>query len=752
MYLPVTLQTKRRSIAIAVSLASSITVHGALATNTMDEIIVIGEKVGRSVQDTPSSVAVITKQMMIDQQILNMDDVLQQTPNVHSQPNNGFTIRGIDVFNVSGGGNSYLATVYQDNAPLPYRVVQKGGFSTWDVNQVEVLRGPQSTLQGRNALAGAIVVNTQDPGFEWDGKARVALGDYGQQEVAAAFGGAIVDDLLAFRISAEQNKLDGFNEFLSTGKNSDYIDEQNVRGKLLLAPTDNLELKWGYTALNNERGVKFTSEDPATDNQYDYRYLDFDSPTFEFNDGYIATQEISYDLDNWSLMSITSYSDIDYGYEWDGDGTSTPPSLVQVDDRNEETFTQEFRATFNYERFNGVVGIYYSDNSVDDDAVGQRRLTFAEAGVTPDRVAAFFSVPVTTAQQLLSFYGAADPIILGVDSQFDTAVKNYALFSDATVTLSDNWDLLLGARWDYEEQENSANSLYTLDNAADLPNPVLYPAPFDSAVFALNNYLLGLVDDASGESLKVSDDFNEFLPKVGVSYHWNDDVTTSLVAQQSYRSGGVGRNVARNQIYVYDAEYLNNYEFSLRSAWLDNTLIANANIYYSDWKDQQVEVYGDQGQFDVNTENAGESHVQGIEIDLQFAATESLSLYGGLGYAKTEFDKFVDEDVVGTAFANAPEWTGNLGITYDQGTGIFANANANYADSSLAAVGQESPINDRRTLVNAKLGYKSEHFGVYIIGSNIFDEEYISRADIRDQGVQTYGDPRQWSISLEASF
>ena len=150
----------------AASLSLSAFHTPAYAQPEIEEILVTGQKVSRSLQDTTDSVAVMSSEMMDDQVVLSMDDVLQQTANVSVQPGRSFTIRGIDAFTVSGdgGGNGGLASVYLDNAPLPYRMVQKSGFSTWDIRQVEVLRGPQSTLQGRNSLAGAIVA--QFP-YQW---------------------------------------------------------------------------------------------------------------------------------------------------------------------------------------------------------------------------------------------------------------------------------------------------------------------------------------------------------------------------------------------------------------------------------------------------------------------------------------------------------------------------------------------------------------------------------------------------------
>ena len=128
-----------------------------------------------------------------------------------------------------------------------------------------------------------------------------------------------------------------------------------------------------------------------------------------------------------------------------------------------------------------------------------------------------------------------------------------------------------------------------------------------------------------------------------MSYHWNEDLTTSFTFQQGYRSGGVGTNVATTKPYQYDAEYTNNYEFSLRSTWLDGALVANANIFYIDWTEQQVDVQLSGNIFDSETRNAGSSELTGFEVELTYQVTNQLKLYSSLGQAKSEFTDFTLE-------------------------------------------------------------------------------------------------------------
>ncbi|MCP8898505.1 TonB-dependent receptor [Gilvimarinus xylanilyticus] len=741
-----------------------------------EELVVTGQKVERSLQDTPASVAVLTEGFMEDQQIDSFYGLLDRVPNVHGTLGSGFSIRGIDAFNVSGGGNSYLASVYVDGAPLPYRAIQKSGFLTWDVSQVEVLRGPQSTLQGRNSLAGAIVVNTQDPTYEWEGKLRLGAGEYGKQQLAFAGGGALIDDVLAFRVSAEQYDFDGINDNITRGDHPDFNNNNTYRGKLLFEPTEDLSALLSFTRTETEYGVRWTEPNPEQGgSDFDHRIVTFNDPTFEKNDADITTLNLDYRInDNLELMSITSYSDSQYGYEWDGDATAEPLSVL-IDDRVDETLSQEFRLVMEFERLSGVVGAYYSDLDVVDEANGQRSLTIQQTGlptllVTPPEYGGI-GLDQATADTVLSLYAPIDPVRLGTYSKLEQGVETQAVFTDLTFRLTDNWDIFGGLRWDKEEQRNASDTLYTIDNEDLLPNPADYAAnpQFAMLITGINAQLYQMVDDASGTEPPSDASFDEWLPKLGTTYRFTDDVSLSFTYQEGYRSGGVGTNVARGSIFTYQPEFTDNYELALRTAWLDGALTANANVFFIDWQDQQIAVQLSGNSYDTETQNAGSSTVEGFELELNYAVTEALQVFGGLGYSHTEFDEFTivqptaTYDLAGRAFPRAPEWTANIGASYRAASGLFASVNANYADSSIVAVNPYAngltegdpgfdPQNDARTLVNAKLGYEWDQVALYATVTNLLDEEYVELANVGTPPSVTLGAPRQWGVSLDYRF
>lgn len=745
------------------------------ADGALDEVVVLGEKTERSLQDTPASVAVVSEQQIEDESITDFYEVLDRTVNAAGVNGAEFHIRGINAFGVSGGGNSYLASVYTDGAVLPYRAIQQGGFSTWDVRQVEILRGPQSTLQGRNALAGAVVMNSVDPSHEWDARARLGYGEHGYAEQAIAFGGPMVDDQLAFRIAAENRDFDGYIENDYRDENGDFEEEQMVRGKLLWEPAGLPEFSalMTWTTGENDYGVQWVDVTDPPD--YENPKVSFNDPTHEFTDRDIGILKLTYDLgDTWRLTSTTSCSDVNYGYEWDGDAGPEPGNTL-VDDRNDETFSQEFLLNVDGDRWSGVLGAYYSDLDLNDEYSGLRGITLAELGVpillvTPPEFGGVGLSP-EQAELVLGVYAPFDPAILSTWGFTRQNIRTAAVFADLTFSVTDRLDIYGGLRYDRETQENEADSLISIANVDAMPDPADYVAvdPMLAALIdGLNNQFIAMAAAASGTEPPVEADFDALLPKLGATWHWTDAISTSFTVQQGYRSGGVGSNIAQAYTYTYDPEYTWNYELSLRSQFIGGRLTANANLFYTDWEDQQVTVQLSGNQFDTETVNSGRSTVQGFEIEFFYRATEHWSGYAGVGFSETEFKEFeivlptVTYDLAGRSFEGAPEETATVGVTYRGDKGVMFNLNANYQGESQTILNPYSsgvpeddprfdPENDARFLVNLRAGYEWDKVGLYVTATNLLDEEYVVYADYGYNSMQL-GAPRLVSLRVEAAF
>ena len=771
----------RLAVSVAIAVGSAMTFNVAVAADeasTNDEkkgyenIIVTGQKITRTLQETPASIAVFSTDKLEQQNVGDFSEVLFETANVHGEDNGAFSIRGIDAVSVTGGGNSGLASVYVDGASLSARDFQNG-FSTWDVSQVEILRGPQSTLQGRNSLAGAVIITTQAPTHEFGGKYRAQIGQNGEQEFAVAVGGSLIEDELAFRFSAEKEDFDGFNYNVTRQEDADYREDELYRLKLLYTPQALPELSAQFSFIHSEtdKGPEFVQA-VQTGDQFKQRFLTANDAQDIHQESDIVNLEIKYEINEvWQLTSLSTYSKGMINWEDFDTDSSFIDSGTRFLDEETKTTSQELRLTFVGDQLSGVIGAYYFKSETPTFLGGITNIDVSNAGITSDNLQSLLGVDATTAAFVVSQYDAFNPAKLQRITNTYAEVTTKAVFADVTYEINDQWDIFAGIRWDHEEQLNDDSQISSLDNVADLPNPDNFPSPLNSAIAGINALILSQVADSSGEGIFSSDDFSEVIPKLGVTYRWNDDMTTSFSVQQGYRSGGVGVNQATADSFQFDSEKTTNYELSMRSFWLDGDLMVNANVFYIDWQDQQVNVQLSSNTFDREIQNVGESTLKGFELEAYYQVNDNLELTASIGQADSEFKNFRvviptngdDEiqDLSGRSFADAPEWTSNFTVNYSTNNGFVANVSANFANSSLAVVNpfvvDIDAKNDARTLVNMQIGYEWESVGIYLIGKNILDDEYFTNPLLDDESFDAsttvrLGDERHMSISLRGSF
>ncbi|MEH6487975.1 MULTISPECIES: TonB-dependent receptor [Hyphomonas] len=735
------------------------------AESRQDTIVVTGQKIDRSLQDTPVSVAVVTADQLEEENIVDLQDVIDRTANITSRDGSRFTIRGIDSLSVSGYGSGDLATIYINGSPLPREASFTGPADVWDVSQIEIFRGPQSTLQGRASLAGAILVNTTKPAYDWSGRVR---GIYTTEENAfrlgAAFGGPILEDQLAFRVAVEHQESDGFAYNPVRDEDLDRSDSFSARGTLLLEPASvpGLEILLSYSRDEDMLGqemVNLSTDDPEHDR------LAFNNDPIEYNTVLdIATATVSYGVnDRWSLTSITGWNELDYDFVYDDD-LGPSPAATRTFVTTTETLTEELRVQYDGDAVDGVFGIYLSkiDKPL-SQSDGQLGIDLVDGLGLPLILQFQFGLDADTANFVTSQYPT--PAYINSAGSLTQETETYAVFSDVSWAFADRWTLYGGLRYDVEEQRGTTESVITI--ASTLPDPTLYPSPIDQVIAGVNGFLVAEATSATAplETFE-SPQFGGFLPKLGIGYDFDADRSLSFIVSRGYRSGGTAVNAARAAAFSYDQEFAWNYELAFRSQWLDNRLTLNANAFYLDWTDQQVSVQLSNNVFDSEVQNAGASHVIGLEVESSYEATDTLDLYGSVGYAKTEFDEFMvningaPTDFSGNEFAFAPHWTLNAGATWRPAENWVANVNANHATSAyiLADRPQTSRDSDARTLVNFRAGWENKSFGIYLAGNNLLDEDYLITQFPNDpiQGdppeFAQFGDPRTFSIQLEAKF
>ena len=678
----------------------TVTLERTIARNRgpleLQPITVTSQLQQRDLQETQASVAVFTGDELDQSTDANINDIFDRTANVYNALGGlGVTIRGIESRSVAGAGSGLVIDVNVDGASyVTAQGSRTGSFSTWDLGQVEILRGPQSTQQGRNALAGAISIRSKDPGFAHEIKGRADVGRFDEHRLAAAVNVPIVDDKVALRLSGEQFGADGFIEN-TTRREDDFArrELQTLRAKLRVRPTDRLDVILGHSYSDNQLGTPSVQSSVTGTRAISTA----DEKSIEEAANNISNLRLTYDLGpGLSLFSESSYLRTDYRTFQDADGTAAEAGTGErtIKDTN---VSQEIRTSYGGERFSGTVGAYYSDISTDLDF----------AAVTP-AVAFGFPPPSQTAV---------------FSNGQDTDVENYAVFGELDYRFAARWTVTLGARYDYEERDDVQFQRLVVDSV--------------------------LVSSEPPTESKTS--YAAFLPKAGLTYHWTDDVSTGVTIQRGYRSGGGGINTSGS--FEFDEEYTTNYELSFRSTWANDRVVANANAFFTEWTDQQVFVPGPIGFIDGRVENAGKSELYGFEVETEWLLTDRLNLFANLGFSRTRFIDFIQngQDLGGNEFPYAPKWTGSLGGAYYFDNGVFVDLVGGFTDNVFeTAANQPAEESDSHFIVNGRLGYEADSWAAFVYARNLLDRDYIERR--RNDAFDTLGEPRVIGVSLSARF
>lgn len=677
----------------------------------LESMTVTVQKQEENVQEVPVSVTTLSDIQIEDAGILNIEDVAYQVPNFHiiktGSHNNGsrLVMRGLSVSNTQTVG-FYVDDVYYSQ-----------GFDTelLDVERIEVLRGPQGTLFGRNSEAGVINIITQKPGSnQWQGKASVSYGNYNSQNYRAVIGGPLVQDKLFFRVSGKYFLSNGYNDNKFTGDDEcDDMDDSNGRVILRWKPTDAWDINFVTEANRYRDGYNgFASLDDVRHDPHDVS-LDFQGS--DDTDAYGNSLRAEYSGKNFLLTSISSYRNWERDTIYDLDFTSTDNYRAELNDEI-ETWNQEFRVTSPNDSgpLKWLLGTNYFNEKKNIGTAYDYRQGFPAYGLSPYK----------------QFQ----------KSDLDT--EGYAFFGQTTYTLFDRLDLTAGIRYEHEEKKLYFKEYYDQD--------------------------LSMFSMVSQTKAPDAEDSDELLPKFALTYHWMPDLMTYTSVSKGYSSGSFNMYTSTSAGEFYDPEYSWNYEVGLKSAWLDKRLIFNFSVFYIDWKDQQVMQQTTPGE--VIFKNAAESTSMGVEVEAMAKLAAGLEFTAGFGYTNVEFDDFkdtlFDEDLTSPTYGQAigeidysdkkntfvPQYTYNLGIQYRNKMGFFSRI-------ELQGIG-EYYIDFNNTekqgayeLVNARLGYEWENFEVYLWVKNLFDKEYITAAfEATDGFVARSGNPQTFGITLTAHF
>ncbi|MEM1289700.1 MAG: TonB-dependent receptor [Pseudomonadota bacterium] len=715
-----------------------------------DSIVVTGTKLKRSLQETPQSVVVFTDVQIEEQALFTIEDLLFRTPNVTGGNNaDDIAIRGISRSGIGQSGQGVTSNIYIDGAPLSTVVMETGFESLWDVEQVEILRGPQSSIQGRNALAGGVFITTKDPTYDWEFAGRALAAELGTRQVSGAVSGPILDDQVAFRIAADYFEDEGSID-LADGQDYDFTEALSLRGKLLVEPdilpglraeiiVDRIETEAG--AASNLLNGPVPIDDPAFSSFDIFDRVQTRDTIVPQNDNetWRTVADIAYAMnDVITLRAIGTYEDTERS-RIGGDPTNPAAEpltqTASVDDFSAEIYSGELRVEFDFGRVTGLFGGYYYSEGTDTQ---QNGLAVLQSSVP------FPVIPEDTVVSRL------------VESAND--IENFAFFASAIVDLTDRWSVDFKLRYDNEEfsTTGTGTSFSLSDETCVIPNTPV-PTPGGGLVFVDVPCPSVLPPDSDELAQRV--DFDAWLPSAVLTYRATDDVSVFASVQRGYRAGGTFllQRLAVDEttgaavpgpvsIGSYDPEFILTYEVGLRSQWLDRRLTINANAFYSDYSDQQQNLPQD-APFGIDLRdvivNAGQSEIYGAELSVDMEFTDGFSAFANLGLLEAEFTDFpyllpsVAEaspelqrfvNLSGNDIPQAPSVTASFGLSYEHPTGLFFQPTVSYTGSRFTIANVENLPEedlDSFTLVNMRLGYRKNNYTLFLFGTNVFDAEYI---------------------------
>ncbi|NBA97046.1 TonB-dependent receptor [Pseudomonas sp. R5(2019)] len=671
---------KKNTIALAVGSVVCLgnSAWAAEQSNTMEiaPITVTGEKINRTLEQTQSSVVVVTEQQLREKADHDLVDVFARTPGVYNQAGNeNWGIRGVPVSGFDDQGPATLngaVSVFVDGAVQPNRALTLSPIPLWDAEQVEVFLGPQSTTQGRNSLAGAVVIQTRNPTFQPSFSAQTNVGNYGERGAAVAGGGSIVDDRIAGRIAVDYQEADGYIDNIALHDDANPTRTSNARGKLLILPNDDLDVLLTYAHNEHRQGDNSVMRE---NNKIRYYKVSSDTKAFDNLKQDTVSAKVDYRLnDDWSLTSLTANTRSDYSNRLDFDQTADANEVI-LRKQDGDLFSQELRLNYSSDTVKSFVGAYYGHNTNNF----HDRLLFDNE--------------------------------LAATVKGDTTIENKALFGEINWTFAPRWTLITGLRYDHETNDTDFEQ-----------------------------------DDFSSPE-QVSKSFDAVLPKLGIDHELAMGQYLGFMVQKGYRGGGVNVRAGGGH-ESYDPEYTTNYELSYRGSFFDKTLRTRANLYYTDWKDQQVSVLDPNTEF-VQVFNAGRSDIKGLEVFVEKDLTEQLTLTAGGAITDGKYKDFVTgdgRDMSGESFLYAPKYKMSVGGTYRFDDRLTFNTDVTYQSTSPSeyefdedgqVIGERK--SDNYWLVNFNTEYRiTRNVAVSGFVKNAFDKEYVTNnrsGDIIDAGA-----------------
>lgn len=733
----------------------------------LEEVIVTAQKRAQNLQDVPISVAAVSGDTITNRGIDSLANLSTSVPNLfitESQIDSAIQIRGVR----TGANKGFEQSVAMYVDGIYYGRSQLIRLPLIDLDRVEVLRGPQPTLFGKNAIAGAVSVWSARPTDEFEGKLSASYEfEHEETQLSATVSGPISDSVSGRLVASYREMDDGYftNQVLNQGEPD--IEENFLRGTLEWDATDNLSirLKGEYSEFDRE-GWPLEIHSPQGNFSQVYQgpffvesnenYKNESSRSNSLNEVKNLVLNLEYALGEHTLTAITGWVDyetteivdVDYSRLDLLDGTNQGEAYEQI--------SQEIRLTSpGGEKIDYIAGLYYHDS---------------ELTVTDEVFfgSAFLASP--------SFAPIADS---NTDRLYTQEATLWSVFAQADINFTEALTLTIGARYNQEDKD-ARRRLALVAGETNIGVGIPSPAPpYGNLMEFLYSRLNMFPHDIEGDR-----DEDSFNPLVNLQYRFNDEIMTYISYAEGTKAGGFdvrGNSVEGHPVPVpgtfeFEDEMATNYELGVKMSFERAEL--NMALFFTEYEDLQTQIFD--GTLNFLVTNASEATTKGVEADGRYAISDNLTMYGSLAYLDFEYDSFEQGpcawpetgvcSLTGKRAVATPEWTGNLGFDFhhdfSNSLALDANLNLDYSDSFLLMANQDpNSKQDSYSLVGAVIGLGSSDgtWRVSLIGDNLSDERvkltqgalplattFTGGAGIAYDGF--YMRPRNYTLKLEYNF
>jgi iron complex outermembrane receptor protein len=696
---------------------------------SVDEIIVTARRRDEALKDVPVAVSALSEERLEQTGAADITALQQQTPNATVQVARGSNstliafIRGVGqqdpLWGFEPGVGLYVDDVY---IARPQGAV----LDVFDVQRIEVLRGPQGTLYGRNTVGGAIKYVTQRLAPENELSLKGSFGSFNQVDFLAMGSGPLSDTLRLGGAFAKYTR-DGYGTNVNTGAEHYDKDVEAFRLSAEWTPNDDVFVRFAYDLMNDDSNPRHGHREVAgllPDGAIQGSVYDTNAGVGDDNS--VQTEGWSMTVqgrlsDNWTLKAIAARRDGRTDTVIDFDNTPRPTLDIPAYYEDEQT-TLEFQGLFDYDRIQGVMGLFY----LDGHAEGAFDTILGNAG-----------------------------IVIGTGGYVDTI--SISAYVDVNLDLTDRLHLSLGGRYTLDDK---TGDVFRANYAGATRSPLLGGTP--------RNPALVRTDYTNSKS------FDQFTPKVALSYDISDDVTGYVSFSQGFKSGGFDMRgdaiFTPTTVNGYNPETVDSYEAGLKGSL--GPLSFASSIFYNEYQDQQVTTQVPAvGGIASFVDNVGSSTFYGAEFEGSLFLTENLTANFAVGYLNSDFEEFLRYNLTTMTFEdisdqvvlqNAPEWTGYLGLTW----------NSQVAGGDLTIIPQVSwrddysqfefpnPVLDQEgfALVDLSATWTYDRYTIGVYGKNLTDEEYrvggynFVGALFDNSVIGYYGPPRTVTASLTVNF